>query len=265
MAATWCHACLATILFAVGFATVSRDEQEPTPTITLAELTKLGVLMDADRDGFITEEELFTMRNRMNRVAAQRDARHFMKLLDHDDDGFVSEDELTSTISAANKFTDNILDHADYQRIKFKAADVDNDGKLSIPELASFARPETNAAVLLTVTSHTMETKDSDHDGKLSIMEFWSDADHQEYGISDLDYSVFGYLDTDADKYLDISELTVFESGELAFRAAEMDLEPFVQNKAFPTDSLSLLMKLKGSDFHYHLAEWIDYLKYIEL
>jgi len=68
---------------------------------------------------------------------------------------------------------------------KFKAADLNGDGKLDEKEYPALLYPETHEGVLSVIVGETMRQKDTNKDGKLSPKEFW-ESDQMDGDDSDL-------------------------------------------------------------------------------
>merc|ERR1719487_1298314 len=158
-----------------------------------------------------------------------------------------------------------IANRKELEKEKFKAADKDQSGLLSLQELPALFYPETHDGVLELTAAATLKAKDTDGNGELTPKEFWEgDAvDGEDLAISEEEQADFTKLDTDNSGTLNLQELKAWESGgfhteeamKKLFELADQDSDMMVT--ADELDSAREL--IAGSDAQYHLMEWVEH------
>ncbi|XP_015794895.1 reticulocalbin-2 [Tetranychus urticae] len=137
-------------------------------------VTKGG--MDADTDGFVSKEELTQWVFKSFESLASEEGIESFNEEDTNKDGYVSWDEHINYNFEADElqFKDtNEMIHED--KILFKAADINNDGKLDVTEFPAFNSPEDFVSMHEALYQITMEKKDKNNDGALDFSEFIRD------------------------------------------------------------------------------------------
>lgn len=192
--------------------------------------------VDHSNDKKVSTEELLHFAEQLHWNTSLRQSvsatENEMALKDESSDGFVSlEEHLSATVSGLSETAEKT--RVD-ETAKFKAADTNGDGKLTVSEMHSLVAPETHVGVMDLVLSHSLRDADSDNSGKVSLDEFRNSglahkglrplhetddgfiADDQS--LDELDKStqqVFTRLDTNGDKHLDKDELRDLMSGKI--------------------------------------------------
>jgi len=157
------------------------------------------------------------------------------------------------------------MKRSELEKEKFKVADTNKDGFLSVEELPSLFYPETHDGVLEVTAKHTLDQKDKDGDGQLSQKEFWEGevADGQDTEISDEEKEDFKKLDADGNGFLNLGELKVWDSGmfhtseamKKIFEIADKDNDMHLS-----ADEIEAAREMiAGSDAQYHLMEWAEH------
>jgi len=163
----------------------AEDFEKLPPEEAKKRLLVLAGKMDRNLDGFVDKVELHQWILRSFRAMSQEesDERFDENDLDHDDfvdwdehkeneyDGITEEDEGGFREMDADALDDLAMLYED--KILFKAADGNRDGKLDRNEFFAFSHPEDNLALMReAVIKFTKDTKDKNKDGKIDFQEF---------------------------------------------------------------------------------------------
>lgn len=144
---------------------------------------RLGVLltkMDRNGDQNIDRNELYAWILRSFKSLSEEDSKDRFEEADEDEDGFVAWEEYKSE---EYDFDEEDVDSNDPDLLEelkmveedkylFNAADLDNDGKLSVTEFLSFSHPEEDVNMRPHVLDQVLSSKDIDGDGVLSFQEY---------------------------------------------------------------------------------------------
>jgi len=144
---------------------------------------RLGVLltkMDRNEDKSIDRNELYAWILRSFKSLSEDDSKDRFEDSDEDEDGFVTWEEYKSE---EYDFDEEDFDENDPDMVEelkmveedkylFSAADVDQDGKLSVVEFLSFTHPEEDLNMRPHVLQQVLASKDVDGDGELSFQEY---------------------------------------------------------------------------------------------
>ena len=96
-------------------------------------------------------------------------------------------------------------------KLLWKAADLNNDGKLDVKEFAAFSSPQDFDHMHKTLIDQMFAQRDNNHDGFISFNEYIKDEDNEmpdpngEYYISEKD-KFDNVYDTNHDRMLDSNE-----------------------------------------------------------
>ncbi|CAE8711257.1 unnamed protein product [Polarella glacialis] len=176
-------------------------------------------LVDSNKDGKISLEELLKFSEATRKVIAGKDIMNVIEELDTNKDGQLSIQEIMATddvegegdedqkLEAANRVEDETR--------RFQIADVNRDGQLDQQELPALFYPETSDEMLNVVAESSLKSKDKDGDGLLTLMEFWEGdvAGSEDNTVADEEQAEFKALDKDSSGKLDVEELKAWESG----------------------------------------------------
>uniref|UniRef100_A0A8R1DH74 EF-hand domain-containing protein n=1 Tax=Caenorhabditis japonica TaxID=281687 RepID=A0A8R1DH74_CAEJA len=142
---------------------------------------KFARALDTNQDGFVDKDELLAWVSESYQKTVDREAVERMSELDVNADGFISwEEYLTDSFPEEelhNKEEEALIAQ---DKLYFKQADVDNDGKLNMEELASFLNPEHHAHMHPVLIAVTLLEKDSNGDGAIDEKEFLGELEDQK-------------------------------------------------------------------------------------
>lgn len=260
--------CLLTLLADVAWGQDDLEED----AISKQQLRSLFAKFDANQDGKVSLTEIMTFARSMGRSIANKDIGAIVEEVDTNRDGQLSLDEhLSDIINQADGGDEEELKMLEIRKRvetqKFRAADADGDGVLSLSEIASLFYPETYEPVLDVSVQETMRQKDQDGDGALDPKEFWEfhpeDGDDQQ--LSEEEISDFQRLDRNSDGVLDIVELKQWESGVFHTEAAMIRILEIADKDGDMHASLAEFedarQEIASSDGQYHLIEWAEHLE----
>ncbi|UMM11390.1 hypothetical protein L5515_000701 [Caenorhabditis briggsae] len=141
---------------------------------------KFAKALDTNNDGFVDKNELLAWVSESYQKTVDREAVERMSELDENADGFVSWEEYL-----LDSFPEEELHNKEEEtliaqdRMYFKQADQDGDGKLNLEELASFLNPEHHPHMHSVLIAVTLLEKDQNGDGAIDEKEFLGELDDQ--------------------------------------------------------------------------------------
>lgn len=164
----------------IGNEKLHQEFHQQTPEESRERLLKMAVEHDIDKNGIISPDELHAWIYRSFQDLNFEDAQNRFQDVDTDQDGLVSWDEhLKETWGMAND--PNVLSSEEYkdeivmikeEELLFKAADQDQDGRLTAEEFLAFERPEQFDYMQPLVIQRTKESKDKNGDGFVDFHEY---------------------------------------------------------------------------------------------
>eukprot|EP00931_Biecheleriopsis_adriatica_P071547 TRINITY_DN45407_c0_g1_i1.p1 TRINITY_DN45407_c0_g1~~TRINITY_DN45407_c0_g1_i1.p1 ORF type:complete len:254 (+),score=75.14 TRINITY_DN45407_c0_g1_i1:65-826(+) len=147
-----------TELSAAGTPREDSTERPPTQ----AQVEKLHGLVDADKDGKLSIDELFLFASDFDEQYAAKQAQESFGDIDRDKNGRVDMHEIRDYDT-----------EADSSEERFKAADADGDGMLDSKELIGFMFPWHNDKVATLLAESSFRDMDRDKNGRLSEEEIF--------------------------------------------------------------------------------------------
>lgn len=168
-------------------AFLGKDEAEQfksmTPEESKAKLGEIIDKIDADKDDFLTLNELNEWIKNLNQKYIKSDVEERWH---HFQNKNTLDEYLSLTYGALENWSEeeknsNKEDYKTYIKMlerdkkKFKAADHNKDGKLDKKEYTDFLHPEESAAMREIVIDETLEDLDENEDGVINIEEFIKD------------------------------------------------------------------------------------------
>lgn len=187
-------------------------------------LLVIAQAMDTDKDGSLSKDELVAALSKNFLALNQEESLDKLHDLDDNKDSFVDWPEYIKNtynvdVEQLDALVANTSAHSDphvkatlrtYQndQLRFKLADVDGDGKLSLVEFTAFSHPYDFEHMLPAEVKQTVESFDQDADGKISLAEFlredasgghdaeWKKQEEERFK-KELDKNGDGFLDND--------------------------------------------------------------------
>jgi len=160
----------------------AREFEELTPEESKERLGKLFDKVDKDHDGGVTEEELKDWIHFTQNRYILKDVEKQMKQTDLNTDGEIDWEEYKkatygfmddeSTKAEDKEQFSNMLSRDER---RFKKADSDGSGKMTIQEYAAFLHPENHNEMKTLVVEETLEDIDKNKDGFISLEEYIGD------------------------------------------------------------------------------------------
>jgi len=153
-------------------------EHEEEAEFSVLDIYQLHGRVDADKNGKITREELLAYFHKAHKEGAPADlALEEMQRIDANKDGSVSLTEIQDAHHSLepDQDPDDVHEqnvHRD--KLKFMAADADEDGELNFDEFFTYHHPDER--VIAVEAKLRLEEIDKDKDGKLSYQEFAADV-----------------------------------------------------------------------------------------
>ncbi|EFO84947.1 hypothetical protein CRE_03758 [Caenorhabditis remanei] len=141
---------------------------------------KFAKALDTNKDGFVDKNELLAWVSESYQKTVDREAVERMSELDENADGFVSWEEYLR-----DSFPEEELHNKEEEtliaqdKLYFKQADQNEDGKLDMQELASFLNPEHHPHMHPVLIAVTLLEKDQNGDGAIDEKEFLGELDDQ--------------------------------------------------------------------------------------
>lgn len=179
--------------------------------------------IDADKDGLVSNEELYDWTLKAYDHFEVDDLRDEMQIVDEDKDGAVSWKEHCGDVygsECAEKeecFTDPVTDEdkanaVNYKKDKalYKAADINDDGTLDFSEFVIFKHPRRSEPTSRIVVELKLKQLDKDGDGALTLEEFLAESkdmttDEKTHELEEERFK--DELDTDGNGKLDEAEI----------------------------------------------------------
>ncbi|MFH4975930.1 hypothetical protein AB6A40_002639 [Gnathostoma spinigerum] len=209
-----------------------------TPEEAKSRLAVIAQRMDADKDGFITAEELTSWVQKSMLSLDDEETKERFEELDNDRDNFVSWKEYITDAFPEEMDENEQPDAEDMKLINedklyFQAADVDGDGKLSQNEFNAFQNPEYHPHMHDTLVKVTMLEKDKNKDGRIDRSEFLGEIgenpDSEWYTVEknrfeeEYDVDKNGYLEGDEIKHWLIPDVQLTAKQEAEHLISEAD------------------------------------------
>ncbi|XP_031557594.1 reticulocalbin-2-like [Actinia tenebrosa] len=167
--------------------------------------------MDKDMNGTIDEEELLSWIERNHVAYIIRRSREFFEDTDENNDGFVMFDEYERIHYQNDRAPKNYKNTTLYRHEKrrFRFADQDNSGSLTLKEFIYFLHPDEGKHMLECIVEETIDNIDRDNDGLISVKDYIGE------GILDMNgeqfveaVKAFKELDKNGDGVLNKEEVT---------------------------------------------------------
>jgi Ca2+-binding EF-hand superfamily protein len=265
---------LLSLLVVVAKAQEKNGESEQMPdfieqdALTSEQVRSLHSVIDGDKDGQISMNEIIEYSQSIRKVIAKRDVLTIIDGVDADKDGKVSLEELLKDMeqwSEDDEEAARIAEQRELETAKFHLADADKNGALHPEELAALFYPETHDGILELTAASTLKAKDTNGDGQLTPKEFWEGdgVDGADLPVSDEEQADFSKLDVDGSGALSVQELMAWESGHFHTEEAMKKLLELTDQNGDLAMSLEELDSAReliaGSDAQYHLLEWIEH------
>jgi len=276
----------------LGLVLALQGDSSISGSMDFSQLESIHGMVDNDKDGYVTVEELHAFSAKTRHAAGLKDNIALIRSVDSNNDGLISWEELYGSddeihklekelekngTAAAQPLTKNgtaadqgmTLEHLSHfkkamavQKKKFVAADSDGDGKLSAEELRTLRAPHHDDAVMKVYTDWMLSEKDLDGDGLLSQSELWTEADNPGLG-GHTDDAEFELLDSDKDGKLTAEEYRRYNSGLHAAEKAFKDLLELADEDEDGRLELSELhgvqQHLGGHSADFHFVEWASH------
>jgi Ca2+-binding EF-hand superfamily protein len=235
--------------------------------LTSDQMHSLHGRIDFNRDGKITIIEIVGFSDKIRKGSAKQEMNDILHEIDKNADGQVSPDEMITEMEGEDGESEEDKEaqsmRLDHERAKFKAADTNKDGVLSLEELPAIFFPDQHDGVLELETKEHIRQKDADKNGKLSQEEFYkNDLGGEDASRAQEQKDEFKKLDTNSDGQLTSEELKHYESGKFH---TEETMKKMIQMADKDNDQMltaSELVKARSqiakTDAQYHLSEWKD-------
>ncbi|XP_003728895.1 calumenin isoform X2 [Strongylocentrotus purpuratus] len=197
-----------------------------SPEESRERLGKIVEKIDADKDGFVTEEELKDWILLQQSRYIYEDVDRQWKGHNVDGDPKITWQEYNQTTYSGlteeelSRMQEN--QHMDFSTMirrdkkRWKVADMDNDGDLTYEEFVGFLHPEEKGHMREIVVEETMEDIDQNGDGFVDIDEYIGDMwpkSEREKGGAEPDWvqtereQFFAFRDRDGDRKMDREEI----------------------------------------------------------
>lgn len=193
-----------------------KEFEELSPEEARERLKKIIKQIDTNEDGVVSLRELAEWIKNLNDNYYIKDANRRFAMLDTDKDDFITFNEYARSMGLDD---DPVMyeDYVERDRVKFRAADEDGDGKLSKTEFSFFMYPEQHQFMSNHVVGEFLEHHDDDHDGSISLKEFTavyhphlSAGAGEPNWLQDEKDNFKEHLDKNGDGKLDRDELTAW-------------------------------------------------------
>lgn len=255
-------------------------EDEDFSTMPLDKIRKLHQKLDADGDGNASLAELLQFSDKVHKETIKIIVPELLGMLDHIKDGKLSLEEILQDMSSedgSSELTEEELNTwKELETLKFKLADADGDGFLSVEEVEHMFYPETHEGVLRVSIESLIKRRDGDGDGKLNFTEFWgnitgNETDATENGTespkayTESEHKTFSKLDTNGDNLLDADELVAWESGKFHTEETLRELLDVADTNHDGHLSVEEIEEAKANiqkiDATHDLVQWIKHLE----
>lgn len=229
--------------------------------LTHEQIHSLVGKLDTNKDGKVSMEEIESFAAVMRQRMAKQEAEDAMRDMDSNQDKQLTLEEVTKHMLPEAHMNESdkadLLLYREVEEAKFKAADKDGDGRLSLAELPAFMQPELSDKVLSVATEATLKHMDADGDGEVSMDEFLG-ATPEEVSKEELEQ--FKGLDKDGSGKLNAQEFRAWESGfyhnhlamQKLFEISDKDHDMKLSQEELEAASEAI----KESEVHYQLMEW---------
>lgn len=200
----------------LGSVKEAEEFHELSPDESKRRLRILVEKMDLNSDQYIDRHELKAWILRSFKKLSEEEAEDRFEDLDENNDDLISWEEYIKDVYGmeADGLKYNAID--DQEELKliqddkdmFAAADIDNDGSLSLDEHLKFHHPEEHPEMWPVILKQTLRDKDLNNDGIINFQEFVGDSGRnhdKEWLISEKDR--FDVFDNDKDGFLNHNEI----------------------------------------------------------
>ncbi|XP_066926347.1 calumenin-like [Clytia hemisphaerica] len=160
----------------------AREFEELSPEESKERLGKLFDKVDKDHDGSVTEEELKEWIHYTQNRYILKDVEKQMTQTDLNKDGLIDWKEYKQATygfmeedTAPNEDKEQFANMLSRDERRFKKADSDSDGKMTVQEFSAFLHPENHNEMKMLVVEETLEDIDKDKDGFISLEEYIGD------------------------------------------------------------------------------------------
>lgn len=189
----------------LGSTKEEEEFEELPPEEAKKRLGILAVRMDVNQDGVVNMEELTDWIINSFRKLDEEDIGREMEDQDKDGDGLISWEEYMvsqayDTVHDDDEEQESYKTMKDEDELRFKAADLNKDGKLDKDEFMAFSHPYNYDHMFESEKQIKLNAIDKDKDDKVSIEEFLSDAggdEGEKAKFEDYDKNKDGNLDSD--------------------------------------------------------------------
>jgi len=256
-------------------------EEEDFSAMPLDKIRKLHQKLDADGDGNASLGELLQFSDKVHKETIKIIVPELVGMLDHIKDGKLSLEEILQDMSddgESGLTQEELNTWKELETMKFKLADADGDGFLSVEEVEHMFYPETHEGVLKLGIEALIKRRDGDGDGKLSLTEFWgnttsNETDATESGTESViprnytesEHKTFSKLDKNGDNLLDAEELIAWESGKFHTEETLMELLDLADTNHDGHLTVEEIEEAKANiqkiDATHDLVQWIKHLE----
>eukprot|EP00927_Polykrikos_kofoidii_P063064 TRINITY_DN57871_c0_g1_i1.p1 TRINITY_DN57871_c0_g1~~TRINITY_DN57871_c0_g1_i1.p1 ORF type:complete len:263 (-),score=65.10 TRINITY_DN57871_c0_g1_i1:29-817(-) len=217
---------------ALALLWMALGQESQEAIVTADRLRGLHGVMDGDRNGNVTLDEVIQYGRIVGQAIEDKDAGDLFASIDTSKDGKVTLMELVAATKKhlANETAVKLNAEEEMATARFSAADLNRDGMLDTQEVRGLHFPSIRNGVPSFSLQEAFDDLDKDSDGLLSANEFWG-ADGADKPLTDDESAVFLKVDTDTDGFASIEEYFIWEAGHLhqdealkeLFHTADMD------------------------------------------
>jgi len=159
------------------------------------QLLRVGLMADMNNDTLLSAEELTQFAFRMREQKRLKFTSAALKTLDSDQSGDITAAELSIDLGLSTR-----------ESLRFKAADTDGDGILSVKEFHQFTHPEICGEVLRVEAEYSFTQLDEDLNRRVTFDEYKTKAETDVNFSESEAYADFVLHDVDNSGYLDAAE-----------------------------------------------------------